>query len=88
MNRTTNDIITCNVKFFAMGRELVGASDLVCSISAGTTIAQFRQQLRADYPALERLPSFAVAINAEYADDDQILCQSDEVAIIPPVSGG
>ncbi|MGB5370890.1 MAG: MoaD/ThiS family protein [Flavobacteriaceae bacterium] len=47
-----------------------------------------RQSLKSTYPDLGRLSSIAVAVNSEYAKDDLVLQQGDEIAIIPPVSGG
>jgi len=36
----------------------------------------------------EKLSSLAIAVNSEYADDNAVLQHTDEIAIIPPVSGG
>ena len=44
--------------------------------------------LRAQYPVLGELTSFAVAVNNEYAGPEQQLREHDEIALIPPVSGG
>jgi len=40
------------------------------------------------YPEFSKLSSLAVAVNSEYAQDDVPLNRNDEIAIIPPVSGG
>jgi molybdopterin synthase sulfur carrier subunit len=40
------------------------------------------------YPKLAELVSFLIAVNSEYADDDRVINSGDEVAIIPPTSGG
>lgn len=56
---------------------------------AGLTPPQLLQTLQKTYPGLGRLGSaLAVAINREYATPDQIIQDGDEVALIPPVSGG
>lgn len=56
---------------------------------AGFTPAQLLARLTEDYPSLAPLvPALAVAVNREYARADHILKDGDEVALIPPVSGG
>jgi len=40
------------------------------------------------YPKLDKLNSYAIAVNESYAEDEVILKEGDVVAIIPPVSGG
>ncbi|MFP7657208.1 MoaD/ThiS family protein [Chryseobacterium proteolyticum] len=41
-----------------------------------------------DFPELKKLKSYFIAIDDEYAEDNQIIEVSNEIAIIPPVSGG
>lgn len=77
-----------NVKFFALGRELVGNSDLKVELGEDDNIASLIEQLRSEYPKLKELRSFLVAVNMEYADMQHSLKDGDEVAVIPPVSGG
>lgn len=56
---------------------------------AGLTPAQLLTGLTKDYPSLAPLaPALAVAVNREYVQADHILKDGDEVALIPPVSGG
>ncbi len=51
-------------------------------------VAQLRQHLETAYPQLRQLASVVVAVNEEYAQPDRVLQPTDEVALIPPVSGG
>ncbi len=44
--------------------------------------------MKQKYPQFEKLSSIAIAVDSEYAEDDQNLFDENEVAIIPPVSGG
>jgi molybdopterin converting factor subunit 1 len=77
------------VRLFARLRDIAGAAELSRDIAAGATIRSVWQQLAGEYPELgqyERLISSAV--NADYARMDQVLCEGDEVAFLPPVSGG
>jgi len=76
-----------NVHFFAAAAERVGASSVELPFSP--TVGLLRRQLTDTWPSLvDLLPRCAVAVNHEYATDDQPLQPGDEVAIIPPVSGG
>lgn len=77
-----------NVKFFALGRELVGDSNLQIDIKEGNSVQSLVEQLKSRHPKLKKLKSFLVAVNMEYADFQKPLKEGDEVAIIPPVSGG
>ncbi|HEY9488383.1 MAG TPA: MoaD/ThiS family protein [Chryseosolibacter sp.] len=47
-----------------------------------------RSALRHRYPALVEIRSLMIAVNSCYAEDDQSIGESDEIALIPPVSGG
>jgi molybdopterin converting factor subunit 1 len=77
------------VKLFAAGRELAGADECVLELDDAATVADVRQVLVKQYPALALLtPRSLVAVNAEYANDATRLRAGDEVALIPPVSGG
>jgi molybdopterin synthase sulfur carrier subunit len=52
-------------------------------------VAQLAEQLAESYPhVFPRPEDLVVAINQEYADHSQLLSGNDEVALIPPVSGG
>ena len=52
------------------------------------TVAGLKVQLLEQYPKLQELSSLAVALNKKYATEEMELSQNDEIAIIPPVSGG
>ncbi len=59
------------------------------ALAEGATIAQLRSAIAEGYPKLAGiLNSVVLAVNGEYADDRTALAESDEVACIPPVSGG
>ena len=45
-------------------------------------------KLKNDFPKLQAIKSLLVAVNSEYAESDLILSENDEIALIPPVSGG
>jgi molybdopterin converting factor small subunit len=47
-----------------------------------------RNQLISAYPQLRDLRSLFIAVNLKYANDEALLTENDEIALIPPVSGG
>ena len=59
------------------------------SVTAGATTADLRTALARDHPRLAvLLERSALAVNAEFAAADQQLQEGDEIALLPPVSGG
>ncbi|TGE16113.1 MoaD/ThiS family protein [Hymenobacter elongatus] len=76
------------IALFGIAKEIVGSSVLDLDTPDQQSVAGLIDQLRAHYPALRELTSFAVAVNSDYATDDYQLQERDEVALIPPVSGG
>ena len=77
------------VRLFARLRDLTGAAELVREVPPGSTIGSVWRQLVGEFPELagyER--SISVAVNADYARMDRVVEDGDEVAFLPPVSGG
>ncbi len=79
--------MTITVRFFASVREVVGAREVSAEFPPGTTVGDVWRSYVARYPRLAKL-RMAFAVNHEYAGEDRVLSGGDEVAIIPPVSGG
>jgi molybdopterin converting factor subunit 1 len=81
--------MTITVHLFAAARDLAGNSTTTVELPAGATVAVLRATLSNRYPALAPLLArSAVAVNQEYAEDSVVLSPGDELAVIPPVSGG
>lgn len=86
--------ITVNVLLFAKAAEIVGSRNLSVTIQDGSTIAQMADKLVVGNPSLEalvRVSRWAVknaAIENEFQETSFSLADADEVAMIPPVSGG
>ncbi len=77
------------VKLFALVKDIVGQRELVLDLPEGTTAGALLQRLTTEYPRLRGLtPSLMLAVNREYAEGNRVLAEGDEVAFIPPVSGG
>jgi molybdopterin synthase catalytic subunit len=83
------EMITVRVRAFAGLREALGTSSVAVSVAAGTDVAGLMAQLAVAYPDAG-LPGrrLAVAVNRSYADRERVLQDGDEVALLPPVSGG
>jgi molybdopterin converting factor subunit 1 len=81
--------VRVKAKLFAGIRELVGASEVVVDLPDGATVRDLEERLGCDYPRLEPLlPSLAFAVDEEYTARDHVLHDGNEVAVIPPISGG
>ena len=81
--------MTLRVRLFARARDLAGAELLLVEVPDGATVAELRRRIEALVPALAGLlPRCAVAVNTDFADDTQPLSDADEIALLPPVSGG
>ena len=77
------------VKLFGAGREAVGEKELSVQLAAGARVADLRRLLAEDHPVFERFGSrLAAAVNQETAVESALLRDGDEVAFLPPVSGG
>jgi molybdopterin converting factor subunit 1 len=77
------------VRLFARLRELVGASELVRDVPEGSTALDVWNGLSAEFPALaDYTRAISVAVNEEYARLTASVRDGDEVAFLPPVSGG
>jgi molybdopterin converting factor subunit 1 len=77
------------VLFFAAARDLAGADSAAVELPPGAVVADLRAELARRFPALAALLArSAVAVNHDFADDARPLAAADEVAVIPPVSGG
>lgn len=77
------------VRLFATYREVVGRPDLAMELEPGATLADALAALFADHPRLERFEdTMILAVNHEFAEVSTPLREGDEVALMPPVSGG
>jgi len=77
----------CKIKTFGIARDILGSKEVIFEIE-GNTLMDLRSSLSKKYPELESLNSLFIAVNQNYAEDVTVLNESDEIALIPPVSGG
>jgi molybdopterin converting factor subunit 1 len=73
---------------FGIAKDIFGTSSLSVQLDKTATTADLKTVLEEKYPRLKQLASYMVAVNNEYAEDNGAITERDEVAIIPPVSGG
>ena len=77
------------VKLFASYKEKAGMSDLEISLTDDATVSDAARELLRLHPAISGDSSrLMTAVNEEYQEHDYPLSENDEVAFIPPVSGG
>ena len=78
-----------SLRLFASYRERVGASELAVDLPAGSTVGDLADEVLRQHPGLTpNAATLVVAVNQEYQDQRHPLNDGDEVALIPPVSGG
>ena len=77
-----------NILAFGIAKEIIGHSAITVSEADGISVGDLQSLLQDRYPALTRLSSLAIAVNGEYAAAETMIHAGDELAIIPPVSGG
>ncbi len=75
------------MKTFGISRDILGGREVELEIS-GNSVGDLRKTLSSRFPKLDKLNSLFIAVNQEYAADDKAILVSDEIALIPPVSGG
>lgn len=77
------------VRLFAQLRDITGAAELIRDVSPPATAQTLWESLVAEQPRLaEHGRAVSVAVNTEYARMGTSLADGDEVAFLPPVSGG
>lgn len=76
-------------RLFAVVRERAGTGEVVLELPPGATVADAAERLSGMYPAVrDHVRHVAYAVNREYAGAGTVLKDGDELAVIPPVSGG
>ena len=72
---------------FGIAREIMSGSTIEIECDASNA-GQLKSLLEEKYPKLKSLRSFMLAVNEEYANPSLLIYPVDEIAVIPPVSGG
>jgi len=77
-----------NLVCFGIAKDIVGASSVKLNLSEPFTVEHLKKTLVKQYPQFENINSFQIAVNETYANNTDTLNTTDEVVVIPPVSGG
>lgn len=73
---------------FGIAKDIFCSSEIHLEVNEGLNVSDLRSVLEEEYPQLNKLKSYMLAIDEEYAEDSQIINSGNEIAVIPPVSGG
>ena len=77
------------IKLFSVFREAVGKKEIELSMEKNCRVRDVIHMLGEEYPAIKKFIEFAiVSINHEYADENSLVKNGDEIAIFPPIGGG
>jgi molybdopterin converting factor subunit 1 len=82
-------VASLTVRCFASLNEVLGAEEVSVEVPEGATVSDLLTELVRRYPELDaRLSATAVAVNRRLAAEDDPVGPDDEIALLPPVSGG
>ncbi|MDR2231148.1 molybdopterin synthase sulfur carrier subunit [Elizabethkingia ursingii] len=73
---------------FGITKDILGGAEKEIELTDEITVKDLKTKLESEFAELKRLKSYFIAVDDEYAEDDQVIISTNEVAIIPPVSGG
>ena len=76
------------INLFGITKDIVGSNVTEIEMSQSADVQAVLGELKTNYPKLKDIKSLLIAVNNEYAELDLILSENDEIALIPPVSGG
>lgn len=77
------------VKLFAILRERVGESEITITVPTGITVNQLNSEILNKFPQLKSFSNkFVTSVNCKVTSGDTIITSKDEIALLPPVSGG
>ena len=77
------------VKLFAILREMVGEREITITVPAGITVNNLNNEILKKYPQLKSFSNkFVTSVNCKVTSGDTIISSKDEIALLPPVSGG
>ena len=77
------DILT-----FGITKQIIGKTIFSFDVPDLCTVNQLKILLENEFSELKNLGSLHIAVNNEYSEMEQVLNAGDEIALIPPVSGG
>ena len=90
-NSSKSTTVEVKLQFFAKARELVGHSSTTASLPLSLSYQDLLTALNDTFPPLLKLGgAFVLSLNEEFLPEEELVClkQGDELAVIPPLSGG
>jgi molybdopterin converting factor small subunit len=88
----TKDIPTnynLKVRLFAILRDVVGEGEITIALPSGVTVSYLETEILKKYPQLKSFSNkFVTSVNCKVTSGDTIITPTDEIALLPPVSGG
>jgi len=82
---------TVTVRFFAHLKEIVGQEEVHLTIPDQSSLKQLRDLLEETIPSMKGIAqkqAFGIAVNQEFVGEEATLHDGDEIAFLPPFSGG
>ncbi|MEB8329125.1 MoaD/ThiS family protein [Flavobacteriaceae bacterium KMM 6897] len=81
------------ILLFGITKDIIGSSTIELDPTREKeinirTVGELKNYLGEKYPKLNTLSSLAVAVNSAFAENETMVNDQDEIALIPPVSGG
>ncbi|MCK6457180.1 MAG: MoaD/ThiS family protein [Phycisphaerae bacterium] len=76
------------VRFLGPSADIAGAQDCALDVADGATVGALAGKIAEQHPSLGRAPGVRLALNRRFVALDTVVRDGDEVAVIPPVSGG
>lgn len=78
------------IKILAFGivKDIFQAPEKEFEVEEGSDVKTLKAVLEDRFPGLKKLRAYFIAIDDAYAEDGQVLDEKQEIAVIPPVSGG
>lgn len=73
---------------FGIAKDIFGATSIEIELPEGSNAGRLKATLEERFPGLKKMASYLLAVNNEYAKDESDIKTGDEIALIPPVSGG
>ena len=80
--------MTLEILTFGIARDIIGSSIFSIEMTERANVDDLKRKILTLYPRFIALSSLMIAVNAEYGNDETFLREGDEIALIPPVSGG
>ena len=77
------------VRLFAILKDVVGEREITINVPSGVTVSYLNNEILKKYPQLRSFSNkFVTSVNCKVSNGDTIISSRDEIALLPPVSGG